>query len=412
MAQTTAHPRTIIVNADGIQGFLVVDSTVNGMSAGGVRLKRGLGAEELGRLARVMTHKYGFLGLPCGGAKAGLDAGDDLGPERRATVFSAFGRELAPFLRGWGFRPGQDLGTTPEDIGHMLRAAGIGHVAAADLSPSAAYTGLSVAVAAIAAARFLGLAPERLSFIIAGFGRVGSAVARELVDRSCRLIGVSTRQGALYDPRELDLARLLELQQRHGDGLVDFYPGPERMSAAGLLEVATDILCPCGNSDVVNEANAGAVRARIVCPGANLPLTDAAEKILNERGILCLPDFVANCGGVLGPTMLSAGLTDDTVRAFMETRLTQKVVALLVESKRSPVPLGEIARRSAQGDFDRVREKARRFRWLMGAARLGDYFRRRHWVSRRLSAVVTRRYFEKMILANEPPAVAGDGGTA
>lgn len=412
MAQASAYPRTIPVNAGGIQGFLVIDSTVNGVSAGGVRFKRGLTAGELGRLARVMTLKYGFLGLPCGGAKAGLDGGDDLPPERRAAVFTAFGRALAPLIRGWGFRPGQDLGTTPEDIGCMLQGAGIGHVLAADLSPGAAYTGLSVAVAAMAAARFLGLVPELMSFIIAGFGRVGSAVARELVFRRSRLVGISTRQGALYDPQGLDLERLLELQQRHGDGLVDFYPGPERMSAAGLLAVATDLLCPCGNPDVITVTNAGAVKARIVCPGANLPLTDAAKKILDERGILCLPDFVANCGGVLGPTMLSAGLDATAVRAFIETRLAQKVAALLVESKRSGVPFGAIARRSAQESFNRVRAEARPFRRLMGAARLGDYFRRRRWVFRRLSAAFTRGYFEKRVLAIEPPAVAGDGGSA
>jgi glutamate dehydrogenase (NAD(P)+) len=404
LPRTREYPRIIPVDAGGIQGFLVIDSTVNNMSAGGVRLKRGLNAGELARLARVMTLKYGFLGLPCGGAKAGLDAGGDLGPEKRAAVFAAFGRALAPFIRGWGFRPGQDLGTTPEDIGRMLQAAGIGHAAAADLSPGAAFTGLSVAVTAVAAARFLGLAPERLSFVIAGFGRVGSAVARELVGRKCSLVGVSTLKGALYDPDGLDLARLLELRQRLGDGLVDAYPGPGRMSAAALLEVATDLLCPCANSDVVNEANAGAVRARIVCPGANLPLTDAAEKILNEREILCLPDFVANCGGVLGPTMLSAGLAEGYVRAFMETRLEQKVIALLAESRHSGAPLAPIARRSAGENFSRVRAKARRWRWLMGVARLGDYFRRRRWISRRLSAACTRGYFEKWILTPEPAA--------
>jgi len=399
VAQATAHPRTIPVNADGIQGFLVVDSTVNGVSAGGVRLMPGLSAGELSQLARVMTLKFGFLGLPCGGAKAGLAAGDDLDPERRAAVFTAFGRALAPVIRSWEFRPAQDLGTTPEDIGHMLRAAGLKRFVADDLSQGSAYTGLSVAVAAAQAARSLGLDPLRLTFVIAGFGRVGSAAARELVGRGCRLVGLSTLKGALYRRQGLDLELLLQLRQRHGPDLVNAYSAADRMTVAELLRSGTDILCPCGGSFPIDGANANGVQARIVCPGANLPLTDAAEKILDEKGIVCLPDFVANCGGVLGPTMLSAGLSGDYVRAFMEKRLARKVEALLAASARTKTPPGEIARRSAEEDFIRVRDAARRFRWLMGAARLGERLYRWQSIPRRFSAVVTRGYFEKKILA-------------
>ena len=88
----------------------------------------------------------------------------------------------------------------------------------------------------------------------------------------------------------------------------------------------------------------------------------------------------------------------------METRLEQKVIALLAESRQSGAPLAPIARRSAGENFSRVRAKARRWRWLMGVARLGDYFRRRRWISRRLSAACTRGYFEKWILTPEPAA--------
>lgn len=397
------YPRTISVEAEGFHGFLVIDSAVNGMSAGGVRLKPDLTAEELGLLARVMTLKFGFLGLPCGGAKAGLDIAGPLGPDERAAVFTAFGRALAPLIRTWGFRPGQDLGTMPEDISQMLRGAGVRPFESGALALGSAYTGLSVAIAADQAFRMQARYSDRMSFAIAGFGRVGSAVAREMVHRGSRLVGISTVQGALYDPQGLDLALLQKLQRQHGDGLVSAYGSADRITPGLLLEAGVDVLCPCGGPFAIDDANAARIRARIICPGANLPMTDAAEKILGARGIVCVPDFIANCGGVLGPTMLSSGLPADVVREFMQRRLTRRVAEIMAAAAQNRVPLGEWARSEAAQGFDRVRVEARRYRRWMGLARLGNYFFQKRWIPRRLAAAFARGYFEKKILLAPRP---------
>lgn len=401
MPNRREYPRTISADVNGFRGYLVIDSTVNGVSAGGVRLKPGLTAGELGRLARVMTLKFGFLGLPCGGAKAGLDIAGPLGPDERAAVFAAFGHALAPLIRTWEFRPGQDLGTMPEDISQMCRGAGVRPFESGALG--SAYTGLSVAIAADQAVRSQDRRSDRMSFAVAGFGRVGSAVACEMVLQGSRLVGISTAQGALYNPQGLDLALLRKLQRQHGDDLVSAYKTADRITPGMLLEADSDVLCPCGGPFAIDDANAARIRAGIICPGANLPMTDAAEKILAARGIVCVPDFIANCGGVLGPTMLSTGLPADMVREFMHRRLTRRIAEIMAAAAQNRIPLGEWARVEAQREFDRIRVEARRYRRWMGLARLGNYFFQRQWIPRRLAAAFARGYFEKKILLSTRP---------
>ena len=161
-----------------VLGYVAVNSTVAGRSCGGVRMMPDLTEDEVRALARAMTLKYGYLGLPQGGAKAGV-IGDPEAPEgERRTILGEFAREIAPLLRARAFIPSTDMGTSNADIRFMLESAGV-KVRRRELlgNSSGYYTAVSAVAGVAEAARRAGLALSRATAAVEGFGRVGREVA-------------------------------------------------------------------------------------------------------------------------------------------------------------------------------------------------------------------------------------------
>jgi glutamate dehydrogenase (NAD(P)+) len=309
-----------------------------------------------------MTLKYGFLGLPQGGAKAGVRGDPEAPAEERRARLGAFARLVAPLLRSGAFTPDTDMGTTRGDIDHVLAVAG---VAVPRRRGSAArsgyYTALTVRAAARVAARAAGFDLAGTRVAIEGFGSVGAALASLLHEEGARVVAASTSAGAVYAPDGLDVPRLAALARELGSRAIDAYATGVRGAGARLLErealltLPVDVLCPCARHGSVQERNAGDVQARVVAPGANNPVTAAAEQALEGRGVACVPDFVANCGGVLGGTMEFAAVPERGIAAFVDDHFATRVAWLLAEAARggeSPRALAvrlALARRTNQG---------------------------------------------------------------
>ena len=130
------------------------------------------------------------------------------------------------------------------------------------------------------------------------------------------------------------------------------------MDKRRVAELEVDIVSPCAQSYSLTAENAHRVTAKIICPGANAPTTPEAERILLQRGILCVPDFMANCGGVLGSTMKLAGLRQDFIRHFVEHEIGQKVTDTIKAAEKAGIPIAEYAEKVAEERFVRAKEEA------------------------------------------------------
>jgi len=182
-----------------------------------------------------------------------------------------------------------------------------------------------------------------------------------------------------------------------GSVAVERYPDAERIDCAALLELEVDVLCPCARHNSLNAGNAPRVAARIICPGANNPVTPEAERILFERGVLCLPDFVTNCGGVLGGTMEFASVSPERIAAFIERHIGARITRLLDEAECRNVLPREIAVPLARRHFEEVQRGAAHPTPLARLFEVGLEFYRRGWVPGPLVAALSLPYFERCL---------------
>jgi glutamate dehydrogenase/leucine dehydrogenase len=329
-------------------GCLIVDSTVGGVCGGGIRLASGVSKLELSHLARTMTMKGMFLNLPIGGAKAAIDVAE--APSSDDHYLRRFGRELRDL--DVAFLPGKDIGTNDEMLNIVYRAMGLKPYSRG--TDSAYYTARSVFIATEELSKLFGLKIDGATAVIEGFGKVGSWAAGMLARAGCRIIAASTLDGAVFDRRGIDVARLAELRRRFGDQCVKEY-GAELIERQELLTLAADLLVPCGGSWSIGLANSGDVRAKLIVGGANIPITDKAREELNRRGIRCCPDFVANCGGVLGATLERCGLGRAQADGLFERAYRRKVNELFSHCVEHDLPIERIAEGVASQNLAKFR---------------------------------------------------------
>jgi glutamate dehydrogenase (NAD(P)+) len=292
-----APPARVIEVVDpavGLDAVVVIDHELFGTSAGGTRMLPDVTTDEVAGLARAMTWKLAVCGVPYAGAKAGIRfAGGD-----RAAVLGAF----LDRVREWRdfFLTGPDMGTHPEDFLALEPEGGPPPVWARThegMGMDDLAVGYGIKGAATAALERLGRPFEGASIAIEGFGKVGAGTARACAESGARVVAVSTVDGALVDGTGLDVDELLALRARHGDELVQHGPVSARRREE-LFAVECDVLVPGARPNVIAPDSAAELRCATVVPAANIPYAAGAPDALAARGILALPDFVTNAGGI------------------------------------------------------------------------------------------------------------------
>jgi len=320
--------RVIELHDDGLalQAFVVIDHDLFPVSAGGTRMLPDVDVQEVARLARAMTWKFATCRVPYAGGKAGLRfAGGD-----RAAVLAAYKRALEPYRDI--FLTGPDMGTFPADFLDdtedplPLWAQCHDGLGMDDLA-----TGHGVKAAAEAALAHLGRTLGGATVAVEGFGKVGAGSARACARAGARVIGISTVDGLLADPKGLDVEELLALRERHGDRLVEYGPRPVRPREA-LFELDCDVLVPGARPDSITPSVAQSVRCAVVAPAANIPYGRGAVEILHRRGILAIPDFVSNSGAVYLYDIVSQGTEPEAALAAIEAALREAVGRALATS--------------------------------------------------------------------------------
>jgi glutamate dehydrogenase (NAD(P)+) len=302
----------------GRHGYLVIDRLVGGLAGGGTRVREGCTLEEVERLAHAMTLKNGGLDIPVGGAKLGLDI-DPHDPGVDALLVR-FYRSLRPLFETWVVT-GEDMGTSQPQLIQAFRDAGIGatYQAALNRSPDRELAlarsaesfaiaidgapifdlvgGYGVAEAAAAAMDHLGWDPATIRASIQGFGSMGGSTARYLSRKGLRVVAIADAGGTIANPAGLDVEHYLAVRNGHGEVDRDrLRPGDTELGRDGWLGVDADLLVPAAVADSIHEGNSEQVRGRLVVEAANIPTTAAAEARLAERGVLVIPDFIANAG--------------------------------------------------------------------------------------------------------------------
>lgn len=338
----------IIDDSVGLHAYIVIDSFKNGNSCGGVRISDNLELEEIKALARAMTFKYSFLKRNIGGAKAGIILPKNCNHEQRTIILEAFGRKASSLLRKKTYTPWTDLNSNSDDIATIMKAAGCDFH---EISDSSYFTALTVVSAVKAACETQGINISTVSVTIEGFGAVAMNIASDLMKQGVKIIGVSTIKGALYDTSGLDINKLIELKKQYKDNLVEHYNTDYIKRKELLLEMDTDILIPCARTWCINEKNMDNIKAKMIIPGANVPLTKEAEEFLHQKGILCLPDFICNLGGVFGTNLYDNSNSIPKLYRFIMDEFGQLIKELIYASIRKNCLPSEIARSVVENNY-------------------------------------------------------------
>ena len=347
-------PEKVVCVSDqrtGMRGVLVVDNTARGMGKGGTRMSPTLTVEEVARLARTMTWKWAAVDLFYGGAKAGI-LGDPNGADKEA-VLRAFARALANEVPA-EYVFGLDMGLAERDAAIFIdelrdRGAAVGLPRALGGVPydQLGVTGFGVAEATDAAAQSIGLPLNGARVAIQGFGAVGQAAAERLTELGAAVIAVSTAAGAVHASDGVDIARLAKLRAEVGDDCVREYGGVQPADAA--LTVETDILVPAAREDVIDDEIANATTAKLVVEGANLPTNPSSRAVLHKRGVSVVPDFIANCGGIIAAAhsmdarYSAIPIQPDAIFSMISTKVRDNVPTVLGESRVREVAPHEAA---------------------------------------------------------------------
>jgi glutamate dehydrogenase (NAD(P)+) len=320
-----------------LRAVVAIDNVACGPAIGGVRMAPDAGAEEAFRLARAMTLKNAAAGLAHGGGKSVIQADPRLPLERKEALVRAFARAIGELT---DYIPGPDMGTDERAMAWIRdeigRAVGLpAEVGGIPLDTIGA-TGLGLCAAAEIAQEFCGVRLAGARVAVQGFGAVGIHAARFLARKGAVLVAAADSSATLSDPAGLDLEGLAALK-RGGAHLLDA-PSGRKAPADAVVEVPCDIWIPAARPDVIDMRNAERLSARLVLEGANLPITPEAEERLHARGVLVVPDFIANAGGVICAAVEHAGGTERMALDAIEARLRANTRAVLERSARTARP--------------------------------------------------------------------------
>ncbi|MGO8871044.1 MAG: Glu/Leu/Phe/Val family dehydrogenase [Acidimicrobiales bacterium] len=308
----------------GLRAAVVIDNVAAGPAIGGTRMASDVSAAECFGLARAMTLKSAAAGLAHGGAKSAIRADPHMDAADKERLVRAFACAIAELVE---YIPGPDMGTDEQAMGWIRdeigRAVGLpaelGGIPLDDLGATG--FGLAVAVERAASRAELDLDGARVA--VQGFGAVGVATARFLAQRGCRLVAASDSTGGVVDAAGLDTDVLVATKQS-GRGLVH-QAGVHHIDRDDLIGVDCDIWVTAARPDAVRADNVDRLRARVVAQGANIGVTREAEERLHARGVVSLPDFIANAGGVICAAVEYGGGTPTQAFATIEERIRGNV---------------------------------------------------------------------------------------
>jgi glutamate dehydrogenase (NAD(P)+) len=290
-------------------GYRVQHNGARGPYKGGIRFHPEVDLDEVRALAELMTWKTAIAGIPFGGAKGGVNVSPaDLEPRERQAVARSFMDKIEKVLGPTRDIPAPDVGTNAQVMAWLMDEYGKLHghtpacVTGKPIPLEGSYgreaaTGRGVVHMFREAAAGLDLDPAETTFAVQGYGNVGSWAARIMQELGAKLVAVSDASGAIRSDEGIDAEALA----RHvgEDGRVADFDSVDQVSAEEFLETECDVFIPAALGAMIHEGNADRLRCRMIVEGANSPTTPTADDILTDKGVLVIPDVMANAGGVV-----------------------------------------------------------------------------------------------------------------
>jgi glutamate dehydrogenase (NAD(P)+) len=295
-------------------GYRVQHSTLRGPCKGGIRYHQDVTLDEIRALAMLMTLKCAVVNIPYGGAKGGVCCDPlDMSKEEVMKMTRRYTVMILPIIGGLKDIPAPDVNTSSETMGWIMDTVSMfeGHAVLdivtgkpVDLGGSLGRqeaTGRGVMISAMELLKRQKREPSEISVAVQGYGNVGSVAANLLAEKGCRIVAVSDVTGGFYNKSGLDLAGINEFVKTSKHNQLQGYEskGTESISNEELLTLDVDMLIPAALENQITEKVAEKVRAKYIVEGANGPTTTEADEILDDKGIIVVPDILANSGGVI-----------------------------------------------------------------------------------------------------------------
>jgi glutamate dehydrogenase (NAD(P)+) len=321
----------------GLKAVLVVDNVARGPSIGGLRMATDVSTEECFRLARAMTLKNAAAGLRHGGGKSVLIGDPHMPREKKEALI----RALACALEGVSeYIIGPDMGTDEECMAwaydEIGRAVGLPREIGGIPLDEIGATGWGILHATEAAMEYCDFKLSGARVVIQGFGAVGVHAARFLAEKGAVLVGACDSRGGVRNDEGLPVDELIEL--RRGGGSVGEYTKGERIDRDAVIDIPCEIWVPAARPDVIDKGNVARLKTKLIAQGANIPVTLEAERILHEQGVISLPDFIANAGGVICAAMEYQKATEGVAMQTVAEKVHDNTAEVLADSKRRGVP--------------------------------------------------------------------------
>jgi glutamate dehydrogenase (NAD(P)+) len=293
------------------EGFRVVHSDHLGPSKGGIRYSMDVNLDEVKALAAWMTWKCAIVSIPYGGAKGGI----------KCDPRSMSKGELERLTRGYTVKmkdvfgpdsdiPAPDMGTGQQEMAWIVDeyskikgqnawavVTGKPIVLGGSLGRVEA-TGRGVMVSTRSALAKMGIKPTDATCVVQGFGNVGSISAKLIAQMGVKIIGISDVTGGYYNPEGIDVEAAINYVATNGTRTLEGFPNAQKVSNGELLELECTVLVPAAMEDQITPENAHNIKAKLIVEGANGPTTAEADAILDQKGIMVVPDILANAGGV------------------------------------------------------------------------------------------------------------------
>ncbi|MGH2556003.1 MAG: Glu/Leu/Phe/Val family dehydrogenase [Actinomycetota bacterium] len=291
------------------RGYRVHHNTSRGPSKGGIRYHPAVTLDEVKALAMWMTWKCAVVGIPFGGAKGGVVVDPRaLSMNELQRMTRRYASEILPLIGPERDIPAPDLGTNEQVMAWIMDT----YSTREGFSVPGVVTGKPLAIGGskgrsqatsrgvmyitLATLKHLGMPVEDARIVIQGFGNVGGGTADFLHEQGCKIVGVSDVQGGVYNPDGLSPTGLHAYEAEAGT--ITGYEGGEAISNQDLMELECDVLIPAAIEGQITGKNADRIKATVIVEAANGPTTPDADEILKDRGILIVPDILANAGGV------------------------------------------------------------------------------------------------------------------
>lgn len=334
------------------EGYRVHHNTAKGPTKGGLRFHPDVTLDECRALAMWMTWKCSLMDLPYGGAKGGVVVDPKtLSRGELERLSRRFATEISVFIGPEKDIPAPDVGTNAQIMAWMMDTYSMhrGYSVPAVITGKPvsiggtvgreAATGLGVTCVVHAVLQQRGSSGiENVTAAIQGFGNAGQWTARTMHERGASIVAVSNSKGGVYNPHGLNLRQLLQHVDETGG--IQGFGGADEITNAELLELDVDVLVPAALEGQITRDNADRVRADIVAEAANGPTTPEADAILNDKGVLVIPDILCNAGGVVVSyfewvqSLQSYFWTENEVRSQMQNKLLTNLDTVNQATKR------------------------------------------------------------------------------